>query len=299
VVETLAVVKDLVNSVRGPHGDDFGRHLNQTLANLNGITLSIREILESRKKDISQTLVSLREMTETLSQILDRADRIMAKVEAGEGAVGALLTDKQTGENVKIATSHLKDASSGAAEMFGRFTRIRAFWDYRYRFDAAASVGRSDFGIKLSLRPTRYYFAGVANVGDKATPLKEKDFEAKNTFNVGMGKEFFPWLNLYAGVLRSEGGFGAVVKPFPKSPRLSRMELQAEAYAFGRTKTFNGRELKGAVYNAGAAMDIFPWLKFEARGEDLAQTGHAYGGLRVNLEDKDLAYLFGLLTVTR
>ncbi|MBI2071164.1 MAG: MCE family protein [Elusimicrobia bacterium] len=298
VSQALESVKGLTESVRGPK-DDLGRNLNATMANLNSATLSVREILEDRKHDISAALLNLRQITFSLNEILDKADRILAKVEKGEGAVGALLTDAKTGDEVKASVASLKEASAGAAEMFGRFTRIRAFWDYRFRYDAEAAQGRSDFGIKLSPRPTKYYFLGASNVGDKKAPLKPKDFEKKNTFSVGMGKEFFPWLDLYAGVIRSEGGFGARARPFAYIPYADRIRVEAEAFSFGRDTTFNNRELKGVNYNIGLAAQIFPWLSLVGRGEDMNQTKHFHGGLSVTLEDKDLAYLIGLITATR
>ncbi|MEK6544769.1 MAG: MlaD family protein [Elusimicrobiota bacterium] len=299
VAKALESIRELTDSLKGPSGNDLGRNINSTVANLNAVTLSVREILDDRKNDISAALLSMRSVAGSLDQILEKVDRLVAKVEQGEGAVGALISDKKMGEDVKDATQNLKVATAGAAEMFGRFTRIRAFWDYRYRYDTKAKQGRSDFGIRLSPRPNKQYFLGVANTGDKKAPLKTEDFEKKNTFNLGLAQQFFPWVTLYAGLLKSEGGFGTDLEPFYAVPVLKKLSFNAEASSFGRDTTFNNRELKGAVYNAGVAAQVFPWLRLEARGEDLAEVKHFHGGVRFTLEDKDLAYLLGLVTATR
>ncbi|MBI4062907.1 MAG: MCE family protein [Elusimicrobia bacterium] len=291
-------IEGLTKSVRG-RNDELGKNLNSMVANLNASTLSIREILDDRKHDISAALLSLRRITASMSEILDKTDRILAKVEQGEGGVGALLVDKKVGEDVKASVAHVKEASAGAAEVFGRFTRVRAFWDYRYRYDDPAEQGRSDFSLKLSPRPGKYYFMGASNVGDKNAPLKVKDFEKKNTLNIGLGHEFFPWLDLYAGVIRSEGGLGARVKPFYAFPLGDRLTVEAEAYGLGRDTTFNNRRLEGAVYNVGLAAQIFPWLRIVGRQEDMGDSDHFHGGFNVVLEDKDLAYILGLVSVTR
>lgn len=299
IAQALSSIKELTQSLKGPSGNDLGRNVNATVANLNAVTLSLREILDDRKGDISATLLSMRHITASLEEVLGKADRVMSRIDSGESAVGRLLSDKEVGDDVKEATSHLKEASAGAAEMFGRFTRIRAFWDYRFRYDSEAGQGRSDFGIRLSPRPNKHYFIGVANAGDKNAALKPKDFEKKNTFNVGLAQQVFPWLNLSAGLIRSEGGVAAEVNPFYKLAGLKRIIMNGEAYHFGRDTVFNNRALKGAIYNAGLAVEVFPWLRLEARGEDLAEVKHFHGGARFTLEDKDLAYLLGLVTATR
>ncbi len=299
VSRTLESVRGLTESIRGPHGDDLGRNVNIMIANLGAMTASLRELFEDRKKDVSVALISLRRIAGGLSEIVDKTDRILAKVEHGDGAVGALLVDKKVSEDVRESTAHLREASAGAAEMFGRFTRIRSFWDYRFRYDTKAAIGRSDFGIRLSPRPSKYYYLGVSNIADSKSPVKTNDFEKRTTFDVGMGKEVTPWFDVRAGLIRSEGGVGARVTPFYSVPLAERLSLQAEAYSFGRQTTLNSRDLRGPVYNVGLAAQVFPWLMLEARGEDMAQTKHFYGGARFTLEDKDLAYLLGLLTVTK
>ncbi|MBI4370433.1 MAG: MCE family protein [Elusimicrobia bacterium] len=299
VAKALESVKGLTEAVRGPHGDDLGRNLNAMIANLNAVSTSVKEIMEDRKMDISMALLSMKRVTAALNEIVDKTDRILARVEKGEGAVGTLLVDQKAGEEVKASMASMKEATAGAAELFGRFTRIRAFWDYDYRYDTAASQGRSDFGLTLSPRPGKYYFAGVSNLGNASTPFKADDFENKNTINLGMGKEFYPWLDLYAGVIRSEGGIGARIKPLPDHWLGRKFSVEAEAYGAGRQSDVNGRSLTGAVYNVGLAAEVFPWLRLTVRSEDAGQVGHVHSGMSVTLEDKDLAYLLGLVTVTR
>lgn len=299
VSRALESVRHLTESVRGPHGDDFGRNLNAMIANLGAMTASLREVVDDRKKDVSMALISVRQIASGLNEIVEKTDRILAKVEHGESAVGALLVDKKIGDDVRQSTVHLKEATGGAAEVFGRFTRIRAFWDYRYRYDAEAAVGRSDFGIRLSPRPTKYYFFGVSNIADADAPFKPKDFEKRTTFDLGMGKEVTPWFDVRAGLIRSQGGAGARLTPFYDIPIADKFSVEADIYAMGRDTTVNSRRLRGPVYNLGLAAQAFPWLRIEARGEDLGQTKHLYGGARFTLEDKDLAYLLGLLTITK
>lgn len=299
IAQGLEAVRGFTDSLRGKDGSELGSNLNTMIGNLSAATGSLKDILEERKEDMSLALLSLRQIMESLRDILAKTDRILARVEKGEGAVGTLVSNGQVGEDLKASVANLKEASGGAAEVFGRFTRIRTFWDWRLRYDTEASQGRPDFGVKLSPRPSRYYYLGVANIGDTSSPLKSKDFEQKNRLSVGLGQEFFPWLDLFAGIIRGEGGVGGRIVPFYQRGFLERMTLEGEFYGFGRDTTFNSRRLKGAVYNVGMALQVLPWLKLEARGEDLSQVKHVHGGLRVTLEDKDLAYLIGLITLTR
>jgi len=298
LAQGLKSVTTFVDSIRGKD-NALGNNLNNIVANLSVTTLSLREIMEDRKQDISLALLSLRQITQNLKDILEKADRILAKVDKGEGAVGALFADKKVGEDVKASVANMREASGGAAEMFGRFTRIHTYWDWHYRYDTKASQGRADFGLKLAMRPTRYYFLGVSNLGDKTVASKVEDFEKKNTLSIGMGKEFFPWLDAYAGVIRGEGGVGTRLTPFYQTKFLDRIRLEGESYSFGRDTTINGRRLKGAVYNAGVSVSVLPWLELNAREEDLSQVKHFHGGVHVTIEDKDLAYLLGLVTVTK
>jgi len=64
--------------------------------------------LEPALKDIPKTLASISSAAERTSQLIARAGGTLAKIEKGDGLLGALVYDKGTKSDVKVFLSNLK-----------------------------------------------------------------------------------------------------------------------------------------------------------------------------------------------
>ena len=79
-----------------------------------------------------------------------------------------------------------------------------------------------------------------------------------------------------------------------------RLELEAEAYNFGRDESFQGQTFDKPVYNVGARVKaIDPWLWIGAQVEDVAERKNFTVNANLVFQDKDLAFLLALVGLAR
>jgi hypothetical protein len=78
------------------------------------------------------------------------------------------------------------------------------------------------------------------------------------------------------------------------------VELEAEAYNFGRDETYQGHTFDKPVYNAGARVKaIEPWLWVGAQVEDMAVRRNLNVNANVMFRDEDLAFLLAFIGLAR
>lgn len=302
LAKAMQGLQDLLGTFKGKPGEEgkFGENLGQTVQNLRDITDSLRRITTHREEDIDVALGNLRSISDKLDSILDSGQRMVDKIERGEGAVGALVSDKQVEREVKQTVTQLRQASESAKEVLGRFVDIKAFWDYRQRYDFEADQAHADVGLRIFPRPGKYYYLAGNNLGDKAES-KPDEFEKKNTITAEIGKDFGPF-TLHGGLIRSKGGLGVGFRPLYKhpSPVLNQTQLTAEVYDAGRDRVdTDGRAVEGAVVNVGGKVGVLKWLTVGGQVEDLNERKNFNGYFNILFEDKDIAYLLGFTSLAR
>ena len=78
------------------------------------------------------------------------------------------------------------------------------------------------------------------------------------------------------------------------------MEVEGEAYNFGRDETIRGVKMDKPVYNAGLRVNaIAPWVWVGGGVEDLAVRKNFNANVNVLFKDEDIAFLFGLVNIAR
>lgn len=321
---------DLMNKLselfkEGPEGESVGRNLRMTMVhlrrvsevldhalaeqetklvgivdNLHKITLHVREaarhideIVSTREEDMKVTFAKMRSISEKL-------DTILTRIEAGEGTIGKLVSDKEMGEDLKETMASIKGVANDAKSVLGRIAMIETYWDYRQRYDVQDEKFRTDVGLRIQPRPGKFYFVSVNNLGSKENAaLPGSDFEERNTITGVMGQEFGP-VTIYAGVIRSAGGAGVAFRPFWRSENWKRrFELQAAAFDFARDEIRQGRRLESPVYNAGARLGLTHWAWIGGQVEDISERAHFNANINLTFKDEDIAYLLGLVGLAR
>lgn len=277
--------QSLVNIVKNV--EDFSAHAKSVAANLD-------DVLKSSKEEIKVAIKNLKET-------LDKSNSILGGVQRGEGAIGALFTDKKTGEELKETVSNLKQASDSAKEVLSRFTKVRAFWIIQARRDFEASAYRGDVGLRLEPRPGKFYELLGQNL-KPSTGVRndDKDYERENTITALIGRDWGAFTGA-VGFVKSRGGVEGRVRPFQNTevPLLNSVELIGQASDFGRDDVLKGRHFEGPIYNAGGNVKVNRWISAGLHVEDIAETSHLTGLMRVAFEDKDVAYLLGLAGAAR
>lgn len=281
--EQRTELTEIVQNIR-----DMSAHAKRVAADLADITTA-------RKEDVKVALEKFRSISE-------RLDDLTARVQSGQGLLGKLVTDEKMGDELKQTLSSVKQATKDLESFTGRVSRIEVFWDYRQRYDFEEEKSRPDLGLRWVPRPGKFYAIAGNNLGSredrKSDP--EADLERKNTITAVMGQDFGPF-TFYAGALRSAGGVGARWRPLPKSSGWNRrVELEAEAYNFGRDEVVRGVVMDKPVYNAGLRVNaVAPWVWIGGGVEDMAARKNFNANVNILFKDEDIAFLLGLVNIAR
>lgn len=316
--ELLERVAKSLDDVTG--GGKLGSNLNATMANLRNITDSLNAALGQQRqslvnivknvedfsayaKDVARhlddVLISskeeIKQAIHNLKETMDKTNSILAGVQRGDGAVGALFSDKKTADDVKQTVTNLKQTSESAKEVLARFTKVRAFWIVQGRRDFRASVYRGDVGLRLEPRPNHFYEVLGQNLGSRGSSKEtDQDFERQNTITGLIGRRWGP-LSGAIGSIKSRAGIEVRYKPFETmdNPVLSRFEIMGQGFDFGRDAVIKGRHFQNPNYTAGAGFQLNSLFSAALQAEDIAETTNLHGVVRFSFEDKDIAYLLG------
>jgi phospholipid/cholesterol/gamma-HCH transport system substrate-binding protein len=270
------------------------QNIRDVSAHAKYVAADLREITGERKEDIKIALEKFRSISERLDQITER-------VQNGEGLLGRLVNDPELGKNLDQTMANVNKATSDIKSFTGRIAAIQVYWDYRQRFDVEDGRWHPDAGIKVVPRPGKYYYLGGNNLGEREDRTVEgNDVERKNRVTAVMGYDFGP-VTLYGGLVRSRGGGGVKIRPLPASNTWNRrVELEAEAYDFGRDEAYQGFTFDKPVYNAGARVKIVePWLWLGAQVEDIAVRRNLNLNANVLFRDEDFAFLLAFIGLAR
>ncbi|MBI5623391.1 MAG: MCE family protein [Elusimicrobia bacterium] len=274
----------------------LARNLNDTVANMRDLTANLNDLIETSRPNLSKALARTDAITEKLDELLAKSNQVMAGLATDKGAVGALMHDPKVKEDVKETVSSIKEAAGTAKDMLGRMTQFRIYWNMDWRYEHVARASRLDVGLKISPRDGRYYYVGGSNIGNEndARP-SNKDYAKLNTIDALLGWEKGPF-DVGVGVIRSGGGGRVTVTPFYKHPVGSKFSLMAQAYDFSRDRVSESRRFDNPVYDAGIMARINRFFGIGARAEDLAEIKRYQTWASVLFEDKDIAYLFGVVS---
>jgi phospholipid/cholesterol/gamma-HCH transport system substrate-binding protein len=297
---TIANLRSITDSLNAALGQQR-QSLIKIVQNVEGFSAYAKsaaahldEVLTSSKEDVKVALHNLKET-------LEKSNAILGQVQRGEGTIGALLTDKKTGDDVKETVANLKQTSESAKEVMARFTKVRAFWIVQGRRDFKAAVYRADLGIRLEPRPNKFYEILVQNVGDEGSMEgRESDFERPNSITGVLGRHWGPFTGAI-GFIKSRGGVEGRFRPFQSTevPVVNNLELVGQAFDLGRDSVYKGRKFTEPNYTAGARVKVNQWVTAGVQVEDIAEVSHLHGLVNVSFEDRDIAYLLGFVSFAR
>jgi phospholipid/cholesterol/gamma-HCH transport system substrate-binding protein len=241
----------------------------------------IREILEPNKENLSNAILSIKNISEKINLLSEN-------IISTETVLGQIVSDKETGSKVAQTFDSLQLVASQANRVLNRVNLFKTYWDYRMRYDTKNSEYKSDVGVDVYPKETKFYYISVNNVASdtQASGYVEKN----NTFSLGIGGSFYDRFVLYGGLIRSTGGFG--VRIFPFGYKLKLLEIGTEVYNFSKTRDWPGIDLS-------LRLRLAKWLYIGSRYEDIQYSKAMNASLNISFEDEDVAYLFGLIGLAR
>jgi phospholipid/cholesterol/gamma-HCH transport system substrate-binding protein len=296
--ETIANIRNVsraLNVAMGQHAaemEEIVLNIRDLTASIKVVAAHVEEITTENKEDVKVAIEKFRSVSE-------RMDALLAKVQRGEGTVGALMTDEKTEQNVKEAVASIKDTATSAKKVLGRLTSMNVYWDYRFRYDHRDQESRSDLAVKMVPQPGKFYAFGVTNLGEVPSGEKHTKYERKNRVTAVLGHDLGPFTG-YIGAVESRGGGGLNFRPlFFSSKWNRRFEVGVQASDFSRDRTVNGQRFEKALVDAGAHVAVTKWLWLGVRARDVLERSAFQSYLNIIFRDEDLAYLFGFASLSR
>ena len=179
--------------------------------------------------------------------------------------------------------------------MLNRVDGFRTYWGWQWKYDPVSHTSKSDLGVRIYPRPGRYYYLGGANIINTRDMSSAPDYEPKNTVDAQLGWEI-GGLDIYAGAVRGSGGFGVRYIPFHATPGLDRIRLLFEASEFTRRRYIQTRYFNSPRFDAGADYIVNKYFAAGLKISDMAEVPRVNYTTRIMFEDKDIAYLLGLMS---
>lgn len=226
------VSEDLRSLVR-----DNRRDLNDIVKNVNGVTkmlndgdlkeiiVNLRDASSNIKSFVSAADPQLRDAVSNFKGVMTKIDdtvatlnRVVAKVERGEGTLGKLLNDETT-------VNKVNDTLDGVNDFVSRVRRLEVSVGFRGEYLSSAEASQSAASFKLQPAQDKYFLFEFSNgpIADAERKVTITDYSEtpgsskiitekvrKNAFSFSFifAKRFYD-LTLKAGLFRSSGGFGA------------------------------------------------------------------------------------------
>jgi len=253
--------------------------LRQTIRNVQTAGENLSEFLNDTKNEVKSAVLTLKDVSEKLNQMVEN-------VKSTQTIAGQIISDKESGKKVAETISSFKLVVEKADKTLNRINMFTTYWDYRFRYDTKNEISKSDVGLEIYPKDTKFYYLAVNNISSDEQVVSEK----YNTLSIGIGGNFYDKITLYGGLIRSYGGFG--VKFFPLGYKSKLLEIGAEAYNFSKSRSSPQVDLD-------LRLKLARWLYLGARYEDVAVSEVLNASLNVRFEDEDIAYLLGLIGLTR
>lgn len=245
---------------------------------IHDITSSLQDVMNDKSES------GLKETWKRLASSVKNLDDITSKINNGEGALGKLVSDEQTSEN-------LTSAIDGLGGMLDTANRIQTAFDFRAEYLGDVGATKSYIGIQIQPGLDRYYYvavvddpAGVVETtrtetsgGGSPTDITEKKtYQNKIKLTALFAKNFWD-LTIKGGLIENHGGFGLDYHFFRR-----KMKFTVEAFNFSQTNIRSSLSymLYRGIYVTGGVND--------ALDKSGARSGYLGAGLFLTNDDLKL-----------
>jgi len=294
ITRTLSSAQKLIDDVN--QNGKLGRELNATVTNVRELTARLNDLVANLQPSMNSAMHNVDNMTAKLDNLIAKADEIVTKINTGQGTVGALVSDPKMKEDLTQTVENIKQVSHDAKKIVGNINNFKVEWLYSSQYEPQARTSRGDIGIKISPRPGHYYKLGLSNLGNSDDQPKGPDYAERNKLDAQLGWESKRY-DFYAGIIKGSGGVGLKFTPLPDRPVLGRFALTGQAYDFLRNRVVKGRLFDKPQFDLGGEIRLHRIVSVGARVVDIQGTGDSQYYANIKFEDKDIAYLLGLVTL--
>ena len=283
-------IRRVVSSLRDV-SEDLREDLPTLVSNLNSLAENLSGILQENREDIRVSVRNLAVVTERLRTSSQRLDKILEKIESGEGTIGKLVHDEELYESV-----------TKGARLFGEAGEVITETQIYLGFGGELYSGGDSKGfISLKVQPERSTYYLLEVVGDSrgrvyteqlidGQEIVKKEF--KPEFTLQVGKNFFLWGDRYftvrAGLKESTGGVGFDFVPS------RRMRFYTDVWDVGRKDRPEEENLK-PLLQVGLQLRLRGPVYTRFGGDDLLndRLRGVFIGAGLEFSEESLKYLLG------
>lgn len=290
----INAVADLQDFMKGLNNKgEFTRNLNEAVSNLRDISADLSELVSVSKPSMEKAAVRMDEITAKINSILEKTDALLARIDKGDGPLGALISDSKSKEEIKQTITNIKETSDSIKTMMGKASRIKTYWYLDSRYEPLSKYNMNSVGVRIYTGKDKYYYGGMSNFFNIKNADRGISYEEKNTVDAYMGWDR-KQADVYVGAIRGNAGAGIRYRPFYRDPLWGRLSLLGEGNDFSRNRVIKGRKFNTPRYDIGLDFKLNKNAQVGMRISDLTEIKRVNYTAKILFEDKDLAYLFGL-----
>jgi phospholipid/cholesterol/gamma-HCH transport system substrate-binding protein len=220
----LRNIEEVSGDVRGITASNEGS-IRNIVDNIEAITRDTRDVLATVQQavgsgqggDLKESMTSLKQTVTRLDKTLSNLEQITHKVNNGEGAVGALMTDRRLGQKI---TESVEDMSDFASKLTGLETEVGLQATYL----VGQRSSKNMLTLRLAPKPDKYYLLELvddprgisetqlvqSNPPSSGEPVVQQQKITREgfKFSAQFAKRYY-FTTLRFGIIESTGGLGA------------------------------------------------------------------------------------------
>jgi phospholipid/cholesterol/gamma-HCH transport system substrate-binding protein len=256
-------------------------NMSKIINNLNKFSGDVVAISSENRKDLRAIVLSARGLSEKL-------DALIEHINNGNGMVSMLINDEQMSKDLKETVAYTKETVKGLKDTIGKANKLQLSWSYTGRYDMKDKKFRSDAGINIIPSHNKFYYFGISNVTDHNTASDSKNGSInKLDALLGFRSEKS---EIYGGFIKGKAGVGFGYSFFePIWAEFRRFKVHLNVYDFTREK-------HGYVIDAGMKIGIIQRFYAGVALEDVFYKTAITPYIKFEIDDKDLATLFGIIS---
>ncbi|MCK5878244.1 MAG: MCE family protein [Holophagae bacterium] len=275
---------------------------------LDDLSTHLDEVVMENRGNLKSTLINAKEGTRKLSDAMDYIDSIAKKIDSGEGTIGQLVNENETGDNLNKTLVSFRKAMDSANDYLGAFSKTGVYLSFKSEYMFDVSDSKSYFSVEIVPSDTRIYQLELidspygkvrensyhhvvtdpfGNVLDDYTEIITSNRDAmKYTALIGQRYKDF---NVKVGLIESKGGFGVDYEPHNSQ----RWRFFGEVSDFSRESNLSPRLKIGASYR------IYGNFFVDAGGDDILESEYSqfFVGVGIRFRDDFFKHLISSISM--
>jgi phospholipid/cholesterol/gamma-HCH transport system substrate-binding protein len=266
----------------------------ELVENLKKASDEIRSVIEENRTPFKESLENIRLAASKAETAIDSLDKVVKRMDRGEGTIGKLMTDEK-----------LYKSLDSAAEYVARATTFKYFFDFRGEYMQRDENTKGYFGVTIQPTEDKFYVLQIVNdprgkitttettvtTDSEIKTTKEEKVEDKLKFSAQIGRRYRD-AAIRVGFFENTFGVGGDYYLFDDKGKIS-----LEAWDFNAKEAGNER----AHLKATASYTLFKYIFLNTGYDNFLnknRRNYFFGG-GVRFEDEDLKYLLGTMPIPK